>query len=63
MKVNRNKFTLEKMTEKLDEIITPHVDKVSQQVGLNLPKLKKVSSSEPPKIKLPKLKKTNEATV
>ena len=63
MKVNRNKFTLEKMTEKLDEIITPHVDKVPQQVGLNLPKLKKVSSSEPPKIKLPKLKKTNEATV
>ena len=63
MKTNRDKFTLNKMTEKLDEIITPFVDKVPQQVGLNLPKLKKVGSSEPPKIKLPKLKKTNEAAV
>jgi glycosyltransferase involved in cell wall biosynthesis len=64
MKVNRDKFTLNKMTEKLDEIITPYIDKVPQQVGLNLPKLKKVGSSEPPKIKLPKLKKvTSEATV
>jgi len=64
MKVNRNKFTLDKMTEKLDEIITPIVDKVPTQVGLQLPKLKKVGSSEPSKIKLPKLKKTtNEATV
>ncbi len=41
MKVNRDKFTLNKMTEKLDEIITPYIDKVPQQVGLNLPKLKK----------------------
>ena len=64
MNVNRDKFTLDKMTEKLGEIITPYVDKVPQQVGLQLPKLKKVSSSEPPKIKLPKLKKvTNEATI
>ena len=64
MEINRNKFTLNKMTEKLDEIITPYVDKVPQQVGLQLPKLKKVGSSEPPKIKLPKLKKlSKEATV
>jgi len=64
MKINRDKFTLNKMTEKLDEIVTPHIDKVPQQVGLKLPKLKKVSSSEPPKLKLPKLKKvTNEASV
>jgi len=64
MKINREKFTLDKMTEKLDKIITPIVDKVPQQVGLQLPKLQKVSNSEPPKIKLPKLKKvTNEATV
>jgi len=64
MKVNRDKFTLDKMTEKLDEIVTPYIDKVPQQVGLKLPKLKKVSGSEPPKLKLPKLKKvTNEATV
>ena len=57
MKINRDKFTLDKMTEKLDEIITPIIDKVPQQVGLNLPKLKKVGDSESPKIKLPKLKK------
>ena len=64
MEINRNKFTLNKMTEKLDEIITPYVDKVPQQVGLQLPKLKKVDSSEPPKIKLPKLKKvTSEVKV
>jgi glycosyltransferase involved in cell wall biosynthesis len=63
MKINRDKFTLDKMTEKLDEIIMPYIDKVPQQVGLNLPKLKKVGGSQPPKIKLPKLKKTSEATV
>jgi len=57
MKINRDKFTLDKMTEKLDNIITPIIDKVPSEVGLNLPKLKKVGSSEPPKIKLPKLKK------
>jgi len=63
MKVNRNKFTLDKMTEKLDEIIIPLIDKVPTQVGIKLPKLKKVSKSQPPKIKLPKLKKTSEVTV
>ena len=63
MKINRDKFTLNKMTEKLDEIITPHVDKVPTQVGIKLPKLKKVDTSKQPKIKLPKLKKTSEATV
>ena len=59
MKVNRDKFTLNKMTEKLDTIITPLVDKVPTQVGLQLPKLKKVGNdnTESPKIKLPKLKK------
>jgi len=62
MKINREKFTLDKMTEKLGEIITPIVDKVPQQVGLQLPKLQKVSNSKPPKIKLPKLKKTSEVT-
>ena len=57
MKVNREKFTLDKMTEKLDRIITPFINKIPTQVGLNLPKLKKVGDSNPPKIKLPKLKK------
>ena len=55
MKVNRDKFTLDKMTEKLGEIM----EKVHlpSQVSLNLPKLKKVGKVEQPKIKLPKLKK------
>ena len=64
MKINRDKFTLDKMTEKLDEIITPYVDKVPQQVGLQLPKLKKTGDVKAPKIKLPKLKKaTSEVKV
>jgi hypothetical protein len=68
MKINRDKFTLDKMTEKFDKIITPYVDKVPSQIKLNLPKLKKIgsseASSEAPKIKLPKLKKiTNKVTV
>ena len=58
MKINRDKFTLNKMTEKLDEIMEKHMKDIPQQVGLQLPKLKKVDDkSEPPKIKLPKLKK------
>ena len=64
MKINRDKFTLNKMAEKLNEIVTPIIDKIPSQVGIKLPKLKKVGNSEPPKVKLPKLKKvTNEATV
>ena len=63
MKTNRDKFTLNKMTEKLYKIITPYLDKVPTQVGIKLPKLKKSNKSKLPKIKLPKLKKTNEATV
>ena len=66
MKTNIDKFTLDKMTQKLDDIVTPYIDKVPTQVGLKLPKLKKVESnkSEIPKLKLPKLKKlTTEATV
>ena len=60
MKINRDKFTLDKMTEKLDEIIKPFVDKIPSQVGLQLPKLQKVASSSPPKIKLPKLTKVTD---
>ncbi len=63
MKINRDKFTLDKMIEKLDEIVTPYIDKVPSQVGIKLPKLKKTNSLDKPKIKLPKLKKKNEATV
>ncbi len=64
MKINRDKFTLDKMSEKLDNIVSPYTEKISSQVQLQLPKLKKVGSSEPPKVKLPKLKKvTGGATV
>ena len=56
MNINREKFSLNNMTEKLDKIITPYIEKVPSQVGLKLPKLKKVNDSNP-KIKLPKLKK------
>ena len=64
MKINREKFTLDKMADRLDKIITPYLNKISTQVGLNLPKLKKVNKSEPQTIQLPKLKKVNnEATV
>ena len=60
MKINMDKFTLNKMTEKLDKIVTPFIDKVPTQVGLKLPKLKKVGASQTPKIKLPKLKKVTD---
>ena len=64
MKTNRDKFTLDKMIQKLDEIVTPYVDKVPSQVQIQLPNLKKSGDSNVPKIKLPKLKKTmSEATV
>tara|TARA_Y100001963_G_scaffold136966_1_gene200161 strand:- start:1466 stop:2824 length:1359 start_codon:yes stop_codon:yes gene_type:complete len=56
---NREKFTLNKMTEKLDEIMEKYLKDTPQQVGLNLPKLKKVNK-ETPKVKLPKLKKVTE---
>ena len=54
---NRDKFTLNKMADKLDEIMKKHTSNIPSQVMLNLPKLKKVESKETPKIKLPKLKK------
>ena len=60
MNINREKFTLNKMAEKLNDIMNQYLDKVPSQVKLNLPKLKKVDNSEPPKIKLPKLKKVTE---
>ncbi len=54
---NREKFTLDKMADKLDDIMNRHTSNMSSQVGLKLPKLKKVGDSDSPKIKLPKLKK------
>ena len=55
--VNKSKFSLDAMTKKLGKILDQYVPEFSEEVKLNLPKLKKVSSSEQPKIKLPKLKK------
>ena len=51
--------TLNKLTEIMDGV----VDKVPQQVGITLPKLKKTTKATPPPIpNLPKLKKlTNDA--
>tara|TARA_Y100000592_G_scaffold82744_1_gene131764 strand:+ start:898 stop:2289 length:1392 start_codon:yes stop_codon:yes gene_type:complete len=66
MERNRKDFTLNAMTKKFDEIMEKHLKGLPQQVGLQLPKLKKVSDppsnskpSTPPTIKLPKLKKVN----
>ena len=53
-KVVRKKFTLKAMSNKLHDILDKYV---STEVSLKLPKLKKVGSSESPKIKLPKLTK------
>ena len=60
MNVNREKFTHKKMTELLNSVVDKYTGDIPSQVSLNLPKLKKVGSSETkelPKIKLPKLKK------
>jgi len=63
---NREKFTLNKMTEKLDKIMETYMKNTPHQVGLTLPKLKKAGEEKlkPEKMKLPKLKKvTNKASV
>jgi hypothetical protein len=57
---NRVNFTLSKMTNEFERILNnylPKFEEQPQQVKLNLPKLKKVGSEEPQKMKLPKLKK------
>ena len=43
MNINREKFTMSEMEKKLDEIITPYIDKIPSQVKLKLPKLKKIT--------------------
>ena len=42
MKINREKFTLDKMTQKLDEILEKYTKDLPSQVSIKLPKLKKV---------------------
>ena len=59
MHENRNKFTLQKMSEKIGSILANITEDLPKQVSLNLPKLKKKKTSESPKIKLPKLKKAS----
>ena len=50
-----SQFTHGNMTKKLGEILKPYEDKISEHVGINLPKLQKVN--KPNEVKLPKLKK------
>ena len=59
MNINRDKFTLNKMSKVLNDVVDKYIKNIPTQVNLNLPKLKKVNEtkSEPSKIKLPKLKK------
>jgi len=59
MDINRDKFTLKNMTNKLDDIVEKYIKGQPQQVSLNLPKLKKINTKSP-EIKLPKLKKITE---
>ena len=60
MNINKEVFTLNKMSEKLNEIMDKYMDSTPKQVNLILPKLSKsVDKKEPPKIKLPKLDKIN----
>jgi len=52
----KDNFSLERMSEIFKNIVDEGLAGVPQQVGLKLPKLKKVET-EAPKLKLPKLKK------
>ena len=52
----KDNFSLERMAEIFKHIVDEGLKGVPQQVGLTLPKLKKVGN-EAPKLKLPKLKK------
>ena len=54
MDINVKKFSLEKMSEKLGDILSKYVKDAPQPVSLKLPKLKRVENSKP---KLTKLKK------
>ena len=56
-RLTESEYTLEAMSDQFVAIIDKALGSVPQQVSLQLPKLKKASSEEPPKLKLPKLKK------
>ena len=54
---SRTKFSFDSMTNLLEEILTDNIPDFPKQVGLTLPKLKKVTdNATSPKINLPKLK-------
>jgi glycosyltransferase involved in cell wall biosynthesis len=59
MAVNRNKFTHNKMTKVLKNVVDNCIQDKPSVVGLQLPKLKKSTKNKTdiPKIKLPKLRK------
>ena len=54
---NSKNFSLKSMTKELEKILDKHVPELPTEVKLQLPKLKKVGSTQPSKIELPKLKK------
>ena len=56
-KVNQSLFSLKKMTSELDKILDNYLPEFPKEVGLKLPKLKKVGNQAKPKINLPKLKR------
>jgi len=58
-KRNRRQFSLKAMSLEFNKIVDELLKGIPQEVGLKLPKLKKVndSNSKTPKLKLPKLKK------
>tara|TARA_Y100001937_G_scaffold122272_1_gene182359 strand:+ start:749 stop:2074 length:1326 start_codon:yes stop_codon:yes gene_type:complete len=55
--MNKKMFSLDAMTKKFGQILDECLPEFPKEVKLELPKLKKVGSEEPPKAKLPKLKK------
>jgi glycosyltransferase involved in cell wall biosynthesis len=57
MKINRDKFTHSKMTDRFKEILEKYTSNLSVQVPINLPKLESIKSSPPKPVKLPKLEK------
>ena len=62
MSENRDRFTLKHMTTKFGEIMDKYTKDIATEVGLQLPKLKKVEEKKP-SITLPKLKKKTETKV
>ena len=46
MDINRDKFNLSKMEDRLGKIVESYTKNMPSQVGLNLPKLKKVDNGK-----------------